>query len=139
MSEKLVLEALQKNVTAAVLASTLPSLKVKYIGIPYKPAANTPWLELVNIPNNVSAEFWNSGKTYRGLFRLLLHWPIDSKGIYDAMNLLTSIGQSFEKGKRIQNGSIIVMVTDHPDMPTILEQESDTICVLSVRYNCFVE
>lgn len=137
MSEKLVLEALQKRLTTAV-QSTLPTAGVKYAGMVYKPKANTPWIEVVHIPNNVIGEFWNTGKTYRGLFRILLHWPLDGQGIYPAMNFLQTLSNSFTKGTQLQNSPLVVSVTEHPDISTILEQETDNICVMSVRYNSFV-
>ena len=79
MIESKILSLLQKKVTEVVGKS----YKVKYINTNIG-NVDKFW-EIVYIPNNVENEFWDKGKTYRGILRLILHWPQDNKGIYKPM------------------------------------------------------
>lgn len=137
MIEKEILQALQTGVIAAVAASTLPTLKVKHLGITFTPPDNGKWLEIVQIPNNLNNRSWGGDKTYRGIFRLVLHWPIDGKGVYEPMSLLASISQGFTKGTIFTNGSVKVRVYENPDLTGVMEEPPQLIFPMSVRYICF--
>ena len=137
MIEHAILEALQKATTAAVNVSTVPLLKVKYLGRVFNPPDNGQWLEVVHIPNNVNGEFWGSGKTYRGLFRLLLHWGVDDAGVYDPLDLIASIAAHFPIGATFQSGGVQVKVYQDPDLTGVIEAAPELIFPVTIRYESF--
>ena len=91
MIESKILNLLQKKVTE-VVSNTYP---VKYINTNIG-NVDKFW-EIVYIPNNIEDEFWSSGKTYRGILRLILHWPQDNKGVYKPMEEVERVANGFEK------------------------------------------
>lgn len=137
MVEKEILKALQKGVLAAVAQCTNPNLPIKMIGINITPPNDGKWLEVVHVPNNINNEFWDDSKTYRGIFRLILHWPMDSKGIYEAMNLISDISRGFIKGKSFSSDNVKVMIYENPDLTGVIEEPPQSMLPLSVRYMSF--
>lgn len=134
MVEKDILRALQKATLAAVAASTMPALQVKMIGRTFDPPDNGKWLEIVHIPNNVNNEFWGGGKTYRGLFRLILHWGLNDEGAYEPLDVLASVCAHFVKGQDFQSGSVSVKIYDEPDLTGAIEQAPETLYPVTIRY-----
>ena len=137
MVEAEILEALQKATTAAVAASTLPELPVKYKGRVFTIPSDDRWLEIVYIPNNINGEFWSSGKTYRGLYRLLLHWNIDDTGVYDPLRVIASIAGYFPIGAIFQSGGVRVKVYQEPDLTGVIEAPPDQLFPVTIRYETF--
>lgn len=137
MVEREIIEALQKATTAAVAASTRPTLPVKYLGITFEIPNDHKYLEIVHIPNNVDNEFWGSEKTYRGLFRLLLHWPIDGAGVYPPTSLMKSISSHFTKGSRFTAGGVSVKIYEEPDLTGMIEQPPELLFPVTIRYMSF--
>lgn len=140
MSEKAILEALQKGVTAAVAAGDTPTLPVKHIGRNFtKPTNDGGWLEIVHIPNNVTDEVWGSEKTHRGMLRLILHWPMKDKGAYEPLELLESIAGYFTKGRRLadEDDTVSVKISDNPDYKGVLEEPPEMLFTMSIRYDFF--
>lgn len=137
MIEKEILQALQTATLAAVAASTMPTLKIKVKGRTFEIPNSQEWLEIISIPNNIDNEFWGDGKTYRGLFRLLLHWPLKEEGAYPPLAVLASIGAYFAKGKVFQNGSVSVRIYDKPDLTGMIEAPPEQIFPLTIKYMCF--
>lgn len=140
MIEKEILQALQERVTAAVAgvpSIDLPANAVKYLGRTFTIPNNHKWLEIVHIPNNIDDEFWGTEKTYRGIFRLILHWPLNDEGFYPPLTLLASIVAYFEKGTLLQNGSSIVRITDKPNLTGMLEEPPQALFPVSIQYTCF--
>jgi hypothetical protein len=136
MSEKAILEALQKAVIAAVAASTLPATAVKYVGRNFTKPANGKWLEVVHIPNNITNEFWGDEKTYRGLFRLILHWPMVDKGAYEPLALIETISNYFAKGTKFADvaNTVRVSITDRPNLLGIIEEPPEMLFPVSIQY-----
>lgn len=137
MSDRLILQALQTAVIEAVAQSSLPSLDIKMVGRSHTPVANKPWLEIVFIPNNIENEFWGDSKTYRGMFRLILHSPTNDKGAYAPMDIIESVASYFTKGKFFQNGSVGVRVVEKPNLTGVLESPPEMLFPVSIRYNYF--
>lgn len=137
MIESDILKALQTAALAAAAASTYAALPVKTVGRSFTPPDDGKWLELVYIPNNISGEFWSSGKTYRGLFRLLLHWPMNEMGVYDGLKVIESVADYFAKGSDFVSNGANVRIYDHPDLTDTLEQPPEILFPVSVRYQCF--
>ena len=137
MIETEILEALQKATTTAVANSITPALPIKYLGRTFDIPNNGRYLEVVYIPNNVNNEFWGNGKTYRGLYRLILHWGLDDAGAYPPMRALSSICDGFVKGSVFQNGAVSVTIYDEPDLTTVSESAPEMLFLASVRYSFF--
>ncbi|AHJ10710.1 hypothetical protein P106B_27 [Rhizobium phage vB_RglS_P106B] len=137
MVEREILEALQKGVTAAVAASILPTLPVRYKGRIFGIPNDGKYLEIVHIPNNINGEFWNTGKTYRGLFRLILHWPVDDAGAYAPLDVIASIASHFSIGAVFQKNSVQVKVYQEPDLTGVIESAPDQLFPVTIRYESF--
>jgi len=141
MSEKAILEALQKAVIAAVAA--LPSedrVPVKYVGRNFtKPSDGSGWLEVVHIPNNQLNDSWGSEKTYRGMMRLILHWPMKDKGAYKPIELIEDIASYFVKGRKLtdQASTVSIMIADVPDFKGVMEEPPEMMLPMSIRYEFF--
>lgn len=136
--EASVIKALQKAVIAAVAASILPTLPVKYIGIPFTKPDTGGWLELVHIPNNVLNEHWGPEKTYRGMLRLILHWPMVADGIYGPLDTIESIASYFAKGTKFTDtGGAIVKISDVPDFMGPMEEAPELLLPYSISYEFF--
>lgn len=133
MIESKILNLLQKKVTE-IVGNTYP---VKYINTNIG-NVDKFW-EIVYIPNNIENEFWNSGKTYRGILRLVLHWPQDNKGIYKPMEEVERVANGFKKGLELFDdvNSIKVTITDNPDCTNVIEDEGKLLIPLTIKYLCF--
>ena len=133
MSERAILESLQKGVTAAVTASSTPTLPVKYLGRTFAPPANGKYLEIVHLPNNRFGDHWGDEKNHAGIFRIILHWPNDNTGAYAALDLLGSIAAYFTVGRLLQT----VQICAKPDLTGVVETGSEMLYPASIRYNSF--
>lgn len=135
-----ILKALQTAAIAAVAASTLPDLPIKAIGRVFDIKTKAPdgkYLELLHFPNNIQSEFWGKEKTYRGMFRLMLHWPLDDQGAYPPMTILKSIAAYFEKGKTLRSGQISVQIYEVPDFSGPVDASPESLYPVSIRYQRF--
>lgn len=128
-----IIRAVQQGVTAAVLASTTPELPVKYLGLSFDPPDDQKYLEVVHIPNNANGDFWGDEKNYMGMFRLILHWPVDGLGVYIPVGVLASIASYFRKDVPLGQ----VQISANPDFMGTLEQGAKNLYPVSVRYQCF--
>lgn len=141
MIESKILTALQKGVMAAVAASSTPALPVKYVGRAQKAPNDGKWLELIFIPNNIENEFWDSGKTYRGILRMILHWPMNDAGAYLSMEVLQSIVAGLSKGTVLKDDpsspTVNVKITDNPNLLNVLEEPPELLLPASIRYLVF--
>ena len=139
MSEPAIIQALQTAVTAAVSASTAPTLPVKYLlvgssaGSTFTPPADRKWLEIVWLPNNRNGDFLGDEKNHRGILRLVLHWPNDGGGIYEPTLLLQSIGSHFSKGRLLSD----VQVYATPDLSGFIEQGDEVLFPVSILYQSY--
>lgn len=133
MIESKILSLLQKKVTE-VVNSVHP---IKYINTNVK--VKDKFWEIVYIPNNIENEFWDEGKTYRGILRLVLHWPQDNKGIYKPMEEVERVANGLKKGLELfdDENNIKVTLTDNPDCTGVVENEGKLLIPLTIKYLCF--
>lgn len=140
MKDRYILEALQKAVIAAVADSSTPSLYVKMAGRVAEPQSADRWLEVIHIPNNFDGT-WGEEKTYQGLLRLMLHTAVDDKGAYGPMDIITSIGNYFTKGRKLPNKDpnpdVEVTVTTNPEFMGIMEEAPDVLYPISIEYRVY--
>lgn len=135
LQDRKILEALQTATLAAVAASSVPALPVQPVG---RTITNDgKYVEIVFIPNNVNGEFWSEGKTYRGLYRLILHWTIRDEGVYEPMNLLQEFCSHFPVGAVFQKDGIQVKITQEPDFSGLIQSAPDLQFLVTIRYEAF--
>lgn len=133
MSESNIISALQKAVTAAVAASSKPSLPVSYIDTEFTQPADGKWLEIIWIPNNRGGDYWGGEKNHRGILRLILHWPNNDSGVYKPVELLESIGAYFTKGLNLSG----VQIYEKPDFTGRIADGDELLYPVSIRYQSF--
>ena len=131
--EGTILSALQQAVTAAVAASTDPTLSVKYLDVAHTIPASQKWLELVHIPNNRTGDFWSNNQMHQGIFRLILHWPNEGAGIYSPLALLGSVGGYFSVGQNLSG----VQIYEIPGFTGALREGNETLYPMSIRYRSY--
>jgi len=131
--ETLIIASLQQGVTAAVAASSVPTLPVAYIDVNFDVPSDGKWVEIVWIPNNRQGDFWGDEKNYQGLFRLVLHWPKDGGGIYAPLETLASIAGWFAKGRMVDG----VQIYEQPDFTGSIPQDDETLYGCSIRYRSY--
>lgn len=113
---------------------------IKCININFNPPVDKKWWEIVYIPNNVENEFWNDkDKTYKGIFRLILHWPQKSQGIYKPMEEVERVAEGFPKNLELfsEDNSVKVILTDTPNVTKIIEDRPQLMIGLTIKYTCF--
>lgn len=128
-----ILKILQKATTDAVNASIMSDLVVRYVGVAIKPPDNQKYLEILFIPNNRTDDFLGDEKNYRGLYRLILHWPNNAEGAYPAIDVLKSICSFFSKGMWLDT----VKITVNPDMKPVIENGAELLYPAGLQYACF--
>lgn len=133
LDDGIILKSLQKSMIEAILLCDNPDLPVKYIGVDFTPPNDQKWLELVFIPNNPGSMYWGEEKVYRGMLRMILHWPNNQMGAYPPMEMLSSIASYFHKGLRLQN----VEIYETPTLTAVLEKGSENLYPASLRYQSF--
>lgn len=133
MDEEAILRALQGGVTAAVAASTTPDLPVSYVNVRFDKPLDGKWLELVWLPNNIQGDLWGDEKNYRGILRLILHWPNDGDGVYRPLVLLGSIADYFPNGRLLSGVQIVGRV----DLTGVIMDDHEMLLPVSLRYQSY--
>lgn len=132
--DKNILQALQQKVIAAVAASTLPTLPIKFVDVSFKTPENQKWLEIVHIPNNPADSTWGNEEIHRGIMRLVLHWPNNGAGAYKPLELIASILSSFNKEEKI--GGLLQILNKPKSMSTV-QNGSENWYPATVEYIVF--
>lgn len=135
MIESKIIKLLQKRALEIINDNKF----VKCINMNFNPPADKKWWEILYIPNNYTNEFWDEGKTYRGILRLILHWPQKSQGIYKPLEEAERVAEGFKKGLELydEDGKIKVVIIDEPDLTNVLEEQTQLLIGLTIRYSCF--
>lgn len=114
---------------------------VKCLNVNYNPPVDEKWWEVVYIPNNARNEFWSDdAKTYRGIFRLLLHYPQKSQGVYKPLEEAERVAGGFPKNLELwsEDNTVKVTITDTPDISSIVEDRPQFMIGLTINYHCFI-
>jgi hypothetical protein len=133
MIESQILQTMQSATIAAVAMSITPDMPIKFVAVGLTPPNDQKYIEIVYIPNNDIGAYWGDEKNYRGMFRLILHWPNDGAGAYEPLDVLASICGYFTKGLYLGP----VKITEPPDLSGVLEQGTETLYPASLRYSRF--
>lgn len=136
MIESKIIKCLQKRAIDVIGSDK----NIKCININYNPPADETWYELIYIPNNYEDEFWtDTAQTYRGIFRILMHYPQKSQGIYKPLEEIERIANGFPKNLELysEDNSVKVMITDLPKVSNIIEDRPQLMIGLTIKYHCF--
>lgn len=114
-----------------------PAIPVQYPLITFNRPNNGKYFEVVIIPNDGENETWGEEKTYRGLFRILLHWKIDQSGVVPPTAILANLKPFFAKGKKFNLNNVGVGITDNPTIMSNIGMENEAILPLFMRYANF--
>jgi hypothetical protein len=133
MSELTIIKLLQKAVTP------LTTLPVKYLNTNFKPPENGKWWEVLFIPTDVPDTTLGNEQMFQGIFRLLLHWPQDNKGVYKALEEVDVMREGFKKGSRFDDvaTNTTVSVRENPDVSSIVEESPNLLIPLTIKYHCY--
>ncbi len=131
-----ILSALQQATTAAVTASLLPTLPIKYVGLTFSIPNDQRYLECVFLPSNSVDDYWGSERVYRGAYRLLMHWGINGGAAYTPLGLLQSVADYFTK-QRVLNSN--VRVTNEANISSPIELGSEVIWPATIQYQLFAQ
>lgn len=137
--ERYIVEALQKAVITAVAAGNTPALPIRMLGRVFNPPSDGKWLEIVHIPNNSNLS-WGDEQLYEGMLRLILHWPVDDQGVYDAMYLMRSINGYFTKGRKLSDtgNNITLTIIRQPMYMGLIEEAPEMLFPYGLRYRSYV-
>lgn len=131
MDESAILETLQTAVTTAVSESTVDSdMPVAYINKDFDIPTDGRWLQLVWLPNNRRGDFIGTEKNYRGILRLVLHWPKKGTDAYAPLQWLESVTLYFEENRLLSG----VQFYEIPDFTGPLTEEDESLWPIDVRY-----
>lgn len=136
MIESKIIKCLQEHAI-----NVINDKNIKCINVNFNPPVDKKWWELIYIPNNVNNEFWSgNSKTYRGVFRIALHWPQKSQGVYKPLEEIEQVAQGFEKDTQLfsNDGKVKVTITDTPDITIISEDKPYLTIGLTIKYSCFI-
>lgn len=135
MNDEPILKALQTATTQAVAASIIPGLPIKFLGRVFVIPDDQKWLECIFISNNPQDYAIDNLQHYRGIYRLILHWPVNDAGFYEPMRVIASIGGYFNKGRLLWNGSQAVRIVQNPKPLSPIENGAEMLFPLSVEYS----
>ena len=131
--EATILSALQQGVTAAVAASSNPTLPIQYVDVDFSIPDDKKWLEIVYLPNNRTGDFWSNQQNHQGMMRLILHWPNDGDGAYVALALLGSVCDYFAVGQILSG----VQIYEIPGFSGALREGDELLYPVSIRYQSY--
>lgn len=132
--EKSILQALQQKVIEAVAGSIVPTLPIKFVDVAFTIPNDQKWLELIFIPNNASDRMWGNEEVYRGILRLVLHWPNNGAGAYKPLSLISSILSSFSKDEKIGG---LLQLLNKPKLMTTVQSGSENWYPATIEYTVF--
>jgi hypothetical protein len=135
--ERYILQALQIGIRSATSLPT--SIPVKYVNTNFDARDVDKWWEVVYIPNNIENQYWDSGKTYRGILRLILHCTQNNTGAYDQMDIVDTMANAFKIGSIFEDPAkkVRVKITSEPTLMGVIEESPNFLLPLTIRYECF--
>jgi len=137
MIEAKISDVLFVQVSAAVAASSLPTLPIKFPGRKFTIPGDNKYLEIFTIKANPTGEYYGNERTYQGTLRGLLHWPLDDAGAIPILTFLDELAGLIPKGARYAVDTYWIMIYDTPDVGNEVEDRGDRFYPISWRYRCF--
>ncbi len=140
LDDEQVIRALQQSVIAAVATTTQPTIPIKFLNAAFEQPSDPDsavfgrWIETVHIPNNPPDPTWGDEQIYRGIYRILLHWPNLGQGSYEAHAFMKPITAYYVKGRKL-NG--VLQLMNRPKLTSVIEQGKELILPFSFEYCSF--
>lgn len=140
LDDEQVIKALQQSLIAAVATTTQPTIPIKFLNagfeVPSDPNDNLfgRWIEPIHIPNNPPDPSWGDEQIYRGIYRILLHWPNLGQGSYEAHAFMKPIVNYYVKGRKL-NG--VLQLMNRPKLTSVIEEGKELILPFSLEYSSF--
>lgn len=112
---------------------------IQALGRTLKPEqkSNGKWIEFVQIVNNPPGMAWDDSKLYQGIFRIMLHWPLNDEGDYEPARYLDALSTFFKNGTLLREGDVTVKIYQNPDAGSAIPASGEQIFPLSLSYRCF--
>lgn len=130
-------DAIFSTIAAVVATSSIPALPIMFPLRTFPIPNDNKYIEVIQIRNNNSNEYWDIGKTYQGIVRLLLHWKNDDAGIIVPQRFLAEIALQIPKGSVLRSGAAVVMIYDNPDAGSFVTNGQDCFFPLTLLYRDF--
>ena len=111
-------------------------LETAYQNQPYTPTAGTPYAELLNIPNDITALDLKDTNETDGLFRIILRYPVDS-GAFAAKNEAETIMASYSIGSSVSYSGQSARITAVNRQQGVVE-ESWYVTLITISYRAFI-
>ena len=135
MEISVVLKVLQTAAIAAVQGSSIPGLAIQAVDQTLDPIpGDGKWIEFVHIPNNGSDRYWDGNKVLQGIFRIILHWPVNKSAGYAPIRYIEELAKSFDKDALTAEG---VEIYQNPEFTGSVPTGNDIIYPLSLAYRSF--
>lgn len=130
-------DAIFTKVEAVVAASSIPALPIMFPLRTFLIPNDNKYIEVIQIRNNNANEYWDIGKTYQGIVRLLLHWSNDNAGAIVPQRYLAEIALQLVKGSVLRAGAAVVVLYDNPDAGSFVINGQDCFFPLTLLYRDF--
>lgn len=140
-----VIKGLIKHAISTI--ASVSAIPVKSPGRTFDIPEDQKYFEIVLIQNNGllvvprdwvgAGATWGDEKTFKGILRILLHWPLDDTGIYAQNELLVLIKNLNAKGSYINYGLANLLIYDHPSLSDAILNGHEAIFPLTIPYQCF--
>lgn len=111
-------------------------LEIAYQNQSYTPTAETPYAELLNIPNNITALDLNDMNETDGLFRVILRYPADT-GAITAKTKAEAIMDAYPIGSSVSYSGQSARITAVNRQAGIVE-EGWYVTVITITYRAFI-
>ena len=111
-------------------------LETAYQNQPYTPTAGTPYAELLNIPNDITALDLKDTNETDGLFRIILRYPVDS-GAFAAKNQAETIMADYSIGSSVSYSGQSARITAVNRQQGVVE-ESWYVTLITISYRAFI-
>lgn len=134
IDDRMVITALQQSLIAAIATTTIPTIPVKFLNVAFNVPDDGKWIEPIHIPNNPPDTTWGDEQVYRGIYRIILHWPNLGQGSYDAFNFMKPIVNYYIKNRKL-NG--VLSLLNRPKLTTVTEEGKGLILPFSFEYLSF--
>lgn len=111
-------------------------LETAYQNQPYTPTAGTPYAQLLNIPNDITALDLTDTNETDGLFRIILRYPVDS-GAFAAKNQAETIMADYSIGSSVSYSGQSARITAVNRQQGVVE-ESWYVTLITISYRAFI-
>ena len=111
-------------------------LETAYQNQPYTPTAGTPYAQLLNIPNDITALDLTDTNETDGLFRIILRYPVDS-GAFAAKNQAETIMAEYSIGSSVSYSGQSARITAVNRQQGVVE-ESWYVTLITISYRAFI-